>query len=183
MVGMIEATQIADPEVLAAWRTGPRWYHVVVAMIDDPDVEQRRQAVAAALGDLVVLSCPDQPHVTIWAAGFDSASDLPDSGRIPVMVGGADLFRSAAYLTVSGTGLDRVRSRLIADGLVEDRSEGFLAHVTIGAFQRVVPVSAVRDRLQPFIDLPPIPSTAHIRHMVVDTRSPVGQLVERSTDC
>lgn len=178
MVGMTEQTVIADPEVVASWRNGPRWYHVVVAMIDDPEVEQRRRDVAAALGDLVALSAPDQPHVTIWTAGFDHPATLPDSGRIPLTVGGADLFRSAAYLKATGTGLDRVRSRLIADGLAENRTEDFVAHVTVGPFLREAPMAEVRERLQSLAPLSPIPVTGHIRHLVVDTRSPVGELAE-----
>lgn len=178
MVGMTEQTVIADPEVLASWRNGPRWYHVVVAMIDDPEVEQRRRDVAAALGDLVALSTPDQPHVTLWAAGFDPPQALPDSGRIPVKVGGVDLFASAAYLAVTGTGVDRVRSRLIADGLAEDRTDDFVAHVTVGAFLREAPMAEVRKRLQFLAEPPPLPVTGHVRHLVVDTRSTCGALAE-----
>lgn len=168
-----------DPEVLAAWRSGPRWFHVVVALIDDDEVESRRRDVAAALGsDVLATSAPGQAHVTIWAAGFEPLVALPDSGRISLQVGVPSSFTSAAYLTVTGTGVQRVRSRLTADAAPEVRDVAYVPHVTVGTYVKQVPMTQIDDALLPFSDVPPIPVVGHIRHLVVDTRSPVGALVE-----
>lgn len=172
-------TVVADPAVLAAWQSGPRWFHVVVAMIHDDDVEARRLEIAGLLGeDLVAVAAPRQPHVTIWAAGFEPDLNLPDGGTIPLQVGGPDSFASAAYLQVSGPGVQRVRSRMTADGFPEVREAPFVPHVTVGTYLRRVPMSEVHARLTEWADPGPIPVTGHIRHLVVDTRSSVGALVE-----
>lgn len=176
MVDLTGRTVVADPAVLQAWRTGPRWYHVVVAMIDSPEVEERRRTLCAALGDLVTPSAPGQAHVTIWAAGFEPPGALPSSGRIPLTIGGPDTFVSAAYLTVTGTGVDRVRSRMIADGFPEDRADPFIPHVTLGTYRREVPLTQVLDALHTLPEAVPLPVMGDIRHLVVDTRSEEGTL-------
>lgn len=179
MADLTPQTVVADPEVLAAWRSGPRWFHVVVAMIDDDEVESRRHQVVDLLGpELVTLSAPGQTHVTIWAAGFEPTTSLPDSGRIPLQVGVPATFTSAPYLTVTGSGVERVRSRLLADGIPEDRQTPFVPHVTVGTYLHQVPLAQVHEQLCRMNDAPPIPVTGHIRHMVVDTRSPLGALAD-----
>lgn len=181
MVDLTGYTVVADPAVLQSWRTGPRWYHVVVALIDSPEVEERRRAVCGALGELITPSAPDQPHVTIWAAGFAPPTGLPDSGRIPLTIGSPATFVSAAYLTVTGTGVDRVRSRMIADGFPEDRTEPFTPHVTVGTYRREVPIDDVLTALRPLTDTAPLPVIGDIRHLVVDTRSDEGVLTDPPT--
>lgn len=178
MADLTGQTVVADAEVLRRWRNGPRWYHVVVAMIDDDDVEARRRAASSLLGaQLLRPSTPAQAHVTIWAAGFHPEGSLPASGSLPLVIGGARTFRSAAYLDVSGPGPARIRSRLLSDGLTEDRSGPFEPHVTVGIYLREVPMPQVYEALAQLRDAPPIPVTAQVRHMVVDTRSPQGRLV------
>ena len=53
---LLETTRTADPGVMRAWRTGPRWYYVVVALIEGSGtaaVQLRRDRVARSLGDVV----------------------------------------------------------------------------------------------------------------------------------
>ena len=179
MADLTQQTVVADPDVLAAWRSGPRWFHVVVAMIDDDEVESRRHQVVDLLGpELVSLTAPGQAHVTIWAAGFEPPTSLTDSGRIPLQITAPATFTSAAYLHVTGSGVERVRSRLLADGIPEDRQTPFVPHVTVGTYLNQVPLAQVHEQLRLMAEAPPIPVTGHIRHLVVDTRSPVGALTD-----
>lgn len=151
-------------------------------MIEDEEVEDRRRQVAALLGrDTVSISAPGQPHVTLWAAGFEPTVPLPDGGSIPIQVGAPDTFASAPYLRVTCPAAHKVRSRMTADGLTEDREESYVPHVTVGTYQRRVPMAQIHERLSRWSDPGPIPVTGRIRHLVVDTRSPDGALTQPPT--
>lgn len=165
-----DATLVADAAVLRAWRTGPRWYHVVVATIDDPRVEQRRRVVADALADLVLRSTPGQAHVTLWAAGFAAEPVLPATRVLALSIGSPATFASAVYLTVGGDPVASVRAELAAANPPEDRADVFTPHVTVGVFRAAVPVAHVQQRLAALAQ-PPVDVTARIERLVVDTRT------------
>ncbi|MFN8125096.1 MAG: hypothetical protein U0R64_01090 [Candidatus Nanopelagicales bacterium] len=171
---MAELTQVPDPDVLRRWRSGPRWWSVVAAMIDDPRVEERRRAVAAALADLVQVTNPGQAHVTLWVGGFDASPRLPDQRTVSLTVGVPDTFSSAVYLAVGGAWA------AARDGLVAvngpDRDIPFVPHVTVGTYHQEVPLTTIQDRLAQFAGWDDLVVTAHMEHVVVDTRSTVGAL-------
>lgn len=162
---------VADAELLRRWRTGPRWYHIVVALIDGPAVERRRRAVAAALSDLVELSTPGQPHVTLWVAGFDAVPTVRQRVELSLTIGTPATFASALYLRVTGPAIDEVRSELRSANPPEDRAGTFIPHVTVGLYRRSVPLAAVRSRLVALGQEPQLTTTAQIAHRVVDTRT------------
>lgn len=164
-------TQVSDPDLLRAWRTGPRWFHVVVAVIDDLRVERRRCDVASLLSDLVELTTPGQPHVTLWAAGFDTQPVVPVQADVTLTVAGPATFTSALYLTVTSPDLKRLRAELAAGNPPEDRAGAYTPHVTVGLYQRRFPIAAVEQRLTALHDLPPLTVTARIEHRAVDTRT------------
>ncbi len=170
-------TLIPDPRVLRAWRSGPRWFHVVVALITDQDVVRRRQLFADKLADWIQPSAPDQPHVTVWTSGFDAEPVMPDLHMIDIRVGGPATFRSAAYLQVSGPGIARVRQQLAVTNTPEVREGAYIPHLTVGTFSREVPLSHVRRRLRELPEQEQLTVEAHLSHMVVDTRSEVGALL------
>lgn len=203
-----ETTLPPSPEVMRRWRSGPRWFFAVAAMIDDEQVEQRRRQVLGALGPWVRPSAPGQAHVTLAALGFGAhpsggigapgrgragssqppttapAPRRPDPAAIGVQelpalrlrIRGAELFASAAYLTVDALddGLARARARHGEHDL--ERSEPWVPHVTVGVFTQAVPIDDVRRRLAPLSVLPPLDVTARARLMAVDARSALGAL-------
>lgn len=169
-------TDPGDPEVLRSWRRGPRWWHVVVAVVDDPRVSRRRARLADLLGDLIGPSAPDHPHVTAWVSGSHPPVAVPEGERVAMAIGGADLFPSAAYLRVVSPGLLEARERLAAGNPAEDREVPFTPHLTVGLFRQRVPVESVRSAVAPMSDLPPLSVTGTIRHMVVDALSQDGAL-------
>lgn len=198
-------TLTADPDVLHAWRTGPRWYYVVVAMLEGPGtaaVQLRRDRVAQSLGDFVRPTTPHQPHVTVQAVGFQQIDWR--QRQVRVSVGGADTFTTAAYLRVHSPELVRLRATLpdppepgtaagrqAAGGAVaghgggtgsatggEDRGDpsDYVPHVTVGTYERVCALTEIQRRLRSLAHAQPIPVRATVRLMAVDTRCPVGSL-------
>ncbi len=140
-------------------------------MIDSAAVEQRRRDVAAALGGLVHFTTPQQAHVTLWALGYES-SGWPQQ-TLQLSVGTPWTFASAAYLRVESPDIAGLRGRLAgADLPDEERPAEFVPHVTIGPYRREVPLREVAERLRRFDRLEPIPATATVRVMAVDTRCP-----------
>lgn len=175
MAGLTTLT--ADPHLLRAWRSGPRWYHVVVALIADEDVIGRRRTVARQLGDWVLPSAPEHPHVTLWTCGFDATPVLPATNDLTIRVGAPDTFRSAAYLRAAGSGIASIRRDLAAANRPEERPGPYVPHLTVGTYMRRVPIERVRRLLRSLPVQPEITVRADVRHMAVDTRSAVGALV------
>jgi hypothetical protein len=173
-------TVVADPAVLERWRTGPRWYYVIAAMIESDAVERRRRQAADALGDLLHPTTPGQPHVTVWALGFEPARWWRPR-RATLQVGSAATFSSAAYLSVTSSDIAGCRAELLAGGpggrlAPEGRGEPYVPHVTVGTYRRRVPLAHVRRTLLRLSgsSVQPVPAT--VRLVAVDTRSPTGAL-------
>lgn len=174
-------TRPPDEAVERSWRSGPRWWHVAVALVRDPGIDRRRSAVANLLGDLIGPSAPDHPHVTVWVGGSVAPIEVPEGRSVELRIGGAGLFATAAYLTVHSPELLQVRGDLARANPPEDRVHHFTPHLTVGVFQRRVPLSQARQLLAPAAALPEMTVAGSIRHLVVDTRSPVGALRQPAT--
>lgn len=202
---LLATTRTADPEVMRAWRTGPRWYYVVVALIEGSGtaaVQLRRDRVARALGDVVRPTTPHQPHVTVQAVGFQPIAWQEQ--QVELSVGGADTFTTAAYLSVHSRELLRLRATLPAapghgaaadqetsDGEIGQQGWGagsaagrehlgnpsdYVPHVTVGTYERVCALTEIQRRLRSLAHAQPIPVRAVVRLMAVDTRCPASSL-------
>ncbi len=168
-------TEPPDPAVLADWRSGPRWWHVVVALVADPAVLARRAAAVAALGDAAGPTAP-QAHVTVWVAGRNPPVGVPDGERLAVGIGGAATFAAAAYLRAAAPAAQDLRAHLARLNPPEDRTAEYVPHITVATYRRRLPLTVARQRLAALAGLPDIPVTAPVRHLVVDCRDPMGGL-------
>ena len=175
--GDSETSEVLDAETWRSWSQGPRWYYVLAAMIRDERVERRRQHVAEVLGPTLQLTSPGQPHVTVRAIGFEPYDWTPLTVELEVL--GPDTFTTAVYLKVKSPEIMRLRKKLdtVSPALpVEDRQTPYIPHVTVGTYLERVSLQEVQQALDESGSMQPIPLTAEVRQVAVDTRSTLGQL-------
>ena len=172
-----ETSEVLDAETWRSWSQGPRWYYVLAAMIRDERVERRREHVAEVLGQALQLTSPGQPHVTVRSIGFEPCKWTPITVELEVL--GPDTFTTAAYLKVNSPEITQVRKKLdtVSPALpVEDRQTPYIPHVTVGTYLERVSLHEVQQALDESGSMQPIPLTAEVRQVAVDTRSTLGQL-------
>jgi 2'-5' RNA ligase len=167
------ATPQPDPAVRAEWHAGRPRYAVWVARVTAPEVLDRIATVAAALGPLATPLLRSDAHLTLFVAGFptptatrddDVAMDVLDQqerslrglSATTLQVGGVGSFQGCAFLYVSpDTALHEPRAR-IGESSRELRWSPYLPHLTIGLYEGGVRYAALRERLEPLAELPPI---------------------------
>lgn len=175
--GRLPRTWGLSPGAREEWHQGRRWYHVWVLEIADPRVIQRRDEVAAALGQWVEPFCVDHPHVTAWVHGFSPPPHHPAEGvEIEVVVGRANAFASCPFLEVRAPGLAALRAAFCTP---EERWAAYLPHLTIGRFSG--PHAGMGPRIRPFRRLAPLRTTGRFVHRCVDAFDEGGRLVSPPT--
>lgn len=161
--------------VREAWHQGRRWYAVWVLRVEDPAVRARRDAVARALGGLVLPFSEDTPHVTVWVAGWSAPDATPTAGlTVPLSVGRVNAFASCPYLEVRAPALRGLRAHF---GGVEERWAPYRPHLTVARFRREVPTRDVVLLLRPFRRLGGLSTVGVLTPAWVDAFSETGGLV------
>lgn len=145
-----------SPGVREAWARGRRRYAVWLLRAGVPAVQARMRLVAEALGDAVEPTPPAEAHVTLWVAGFPTATPTLDDdvaeeileeqaralqatfgegGPLRLTVGGANAFFTCAVLDVFDPdgALAAMRACLDQRGK-ELRFGPYNPHVTAGRF-------------------------------------------------
>ncbi len=170
----LDQTWGQTPGVREAWHQGRRWYQVWVLRIDDPRVDARRDALAAALAPYIEPFSTRSPHVTAWVAGWNAPTRHPAAGTpVAVQVGTANAFASCPFLEVRAPALRALRGGF---GGPEDRWGGYLPHLTVGRFDACHPTGPVVDTLRAFRRLPPLRSEAALVPAWVDAFREDGEL-------
>jgi hypothetical protein len=172
-------TQVLDPDVWRRWRSGPRWYYALAAVITDSRVEQRRVEVAAALSEWLDPAGASRAHVTVRTLGFAPVEWQPR--WVNLTVAEPETFAAAAYLAVDAPQILELRKSWEAtapaqhDWPPEDRTSPYRPHVTVGTYSQVVPLTEIRERLAQLDPHPALQVPAQIQQIAVDTRSPTGE--------
>ncbi len=182
---------IAGPRTLGptagvreAWHKGRPRYAAWVLRVRDERVDERVRALHEALAGQVAPWPLAGLHVTLYVAGFPTASPTHDDdvheealeqavehltgARAPVLrVGAANSFLSCPVLEVeldeAGYGL---RTQL-ASAHREVRFAPYRPHLTLGTWPGRVPVAPLVEALRPWRELPEI--TVRIDHLELAT--------------
>lgn len=167
-------TIASTPGAREAWHQGRRWYEVWVLDVTDHAVVERRDAVARALGPLVVPFSVGTPHITVWVPGFRPVGGHVAEGReVEVTVGGANAFGSCPFLEVRCPALTGLRGGFLQP---EDAAPHYLPHVTVGRFSGRHRVAGVAGTLRPYRSLPVLRVAATFRPSWLDAWAEDGRL-------
>ncbi len=165
-----------------AWHLGRRWYHVTLLRIDDPAVVARRDAMLAALSDVIVPFAADHIHVTVFVHGFADPTRMAlpswENESVSLRIGGVNAFGSCVFLEARSPRIAQLRGRF---PLLEERWSAYRPHVTVGLFRANLPIAPLLPRLRPFRRLPALVTPGHLTTAFVDAFDP-SATVRRLTD-